>query len=91
MREIELSNTIPVTLSIGASTYEQNLAYTNKNAMSALDMALGRGGDQAVCKIYDKTVFYGGKSKAVEKKTRVRARIVGHAMRDLIKNLPMSL
>lgn len=85
LREIELSNTIPVTLSIGASTYEQNLAYTNKNAMSALDMALGRGGDQAVCKIYDKTVFYGGKSKAVEKKTRVRARIVGHAMRDLIK------
>lgn len=85
IREIEFSNTIPVTLSIGVSTYEQSLNDTSKNAFSSLDMALGRGGDQAVCKIYDKTVFYGGKSKTVEKKTRVRARMVGHALRDLIK------
>lgn len=86
VRDIELSNTIPVTLSIGVSNYDDSLQETNKNALSSMEMALSRGGDQAVFKKDEKTLFFGGKSKAVEKKTRVRARIVGHALRDLILN-----
>ena len=85
LREIEMSNTIPVTLSIGVSTYEKSLINTYKNAIAALDMALGRGGDQAVCKLHERTIFYGGKTKSVEKRTRVRARIVGRSMRDLFE------
>ena len=85
LREIEMSNTIPVTLSIGVSTYEKSLMNTYKNAISALDMALGRGGDQAVCKLHERTIFYGGKTKSVEKRTRVRARIIGRSMRDLFE------
>lgn len=84
LREIELSNTIPVTASIGVSDFETSLSETNKNATSSLELALGRGGDQAVSRRGEKTFFYGGKSKAVEKQTRVRARIVGQALRDLI-------
>ena len=61
-------------------TYQDNLNY----AISALDLALGRGGDQAVIKRKDKSIFYGGKSKAVEKKTKVRSRIIGHALKGLI-------
>lgn len=86
VRDVELSNSIPVTLSIGVSSFDNNLQETNKNAISSLEMATSRGGDQAVYKKDEKTLFYGGKSKAVEKKTRVRARIVGHALRDLIQN-----
>lgn len=86
VREIEFSNTVPVTLSIGAANFDRNLIETYKSAMAELEIALGRGGDQAVCKIDDKTVFYGGKSRAVEKRTRVRARIVAHAIRDLVQN-----
>lgn len=86
VREIELSNTIPVTLSIGVSNFDETLQETNKNALSSMEIALSRGGDQAVFRKGEKTLFFGGKSKAVEKKTRVRARIVGHALRDVITN-----
>ena len=53
-------------------------------AQSSLDIALGRGGDQAAVKQGEKMTFYGGKSNAVEKRTRVRARVISHALRDLI-------
>ena len=86
IREIDFTNSIQVTLSIGLSTYDTSLVKTYKNASDSLDMALGRGGDQAVCKTGEKTIFYGGKSKTIEKKTRVRARVVAHAMRDLFLN-----
>jgi c-di-AMP phosphodiesterase-like protein len=54
-------------------------------AQSSLDFALGRGGDQAAVKVGQRQSFYGGKSSAVEKRTRVRARVVAHALRDLIR------
>src|SRR5690606_19821094 len=55
-------------------------------AQTSLDIALGRGGDQVAVKLGDKLSFYGGKSNAVEKRTRVRARVISHALRDLIKD-----
>ena len=58
---------------------------TLKFATGALDLALGRGGDQAVViNTKDKFAFYGGKSKAVEKTTKVKSRLIGHALREVI-------
>ncbi len=84
IRKIDYGNTLPITLSIGVGTMGENLQENLKYAVSALDLALGRGGDQAVIKRKDKSIFYGGKSKAVEKKTKVKARLISHALRDLI-------
>ncbi|OPJ55432.1 DHH family phosphoesterase [Alkalithermobacter paradoxus] len=84
IRKIDYGNTLPITLSIGVGVMGENLNETLKYASGALDLALGRGGDQAVIKRKDKSIFYGGKSKAVEKKTKVKARIISHALKDLI-------
>lgn len=84
IRKIEMGNTIPLTLSIGASSLSSDLSSTLKNAVTSLDLALGRGGDQAVIKRDERSIFYGGRSKAVEKKTKVKARIIAHALRDLV-------
>ena len=54
-------------------------------AQGCLDVALGRGGDQAAVKKGDRMTFYGGKTNAVEKRTRVRARVISHALRNLIR------
>lgn len=74
-----------VTISIGigsqANSYHKRLEY----ARSAIDLALGRGGDQAVIKTRDNTLYYGGKSIEQEKNTRVKARVKAHALRDSIE------
>ncbi|WBW97624.1 DHH family phosphoesterase [Oceanirhabdus sp. W0125-5] len=84
VREINFGNKLTVTLSIGVgrggNTPQENLEY----AQVAKDLALGRGGDQAVVKHKDKLSFYGGKTKEVEKKTKVRARVIAHALVNLI-------
>lgn len=84
IRKIEHANTLPVTISIGAASAVEGLEAAQKSSLSCLDLALGRGGDQAVIRRNERSTFYGGKSKAVEKKTRVKARIIAHALRDLI-------
>lgn len=84
VRDIDLGNKIPVTLSIGIGVNGKSLNQQYEYARAALDIALGRGGDQAVVKRIDKLSFYGGKSKAVEKRTKVKARVISHALRQLI-------
>ncbi|SHK52054.1 DHH family phosphoesterase [Tepidibacter formicigenes] len=84
IRELDYGNTLPLSLSIGIGVKGETLQDNLKYAISGLDLALGRGGDQAVIKRKDKSIFYGGKSKAVEKKTKVKARLIGHALKDLI-------
>ncbi len=84
IRAIDFANTIPVSVSMGISPYFGGLKETQLISESALDIALGRGGDQVAVKRNDKYSFYGGMSKAVEKKTRVKARIVSYALKDLI-------
>lgn len=84
VREIEQGNKIPATLSIGVGVNGKNPAELYEFAKGAIDIALGRGGDQAVVKKIDKLSFYGGKSKAVEKRTKVKARVISHALRQLI-------
>lgn len=85
IKEIKASNAIPVTLSIGASCGRGNLLELSRTAQNALELCLGRGGDQAVVKAEGKTYFYGGRTREVEKYTRVRARVIAHALRDLIE------
>lgn len=83
VRAIDQGNKMPVTLSIGVGV-APTMEKSHDLAQAAVELALGRGGDQAVVKTVEETTFYGGKSGAVEKTTRVRARIIGHAIRDLI-------
>lgn len=85
-REITTEGRIPVTLSIGVAGVQTTLAKAEKDARQALDMALGRGGDQAAVKSDGGYDFFGGFSKGVEKRTKVKTRIVASAMVELIKS-----
>ena len=86
VKTVNIGNEMAVTLSIGigmnGETYGQNYEY----ARASIDMALGRGGDQAVVKDGDKIQYYGGKAQQMEKTTRVKARVKAHALRELMEN-----
>lgn len=85
VRDLTQDNKIPLTLSIGIGAGAPSLIELGAMAQTSLDIALGRGGDQAAVKAGQRLSFYGGKSNAVEKRTRVRARVISHALRDLIR------
>lgn len=84
VKTVNIGNEMAVTLSIGIGldglTYAQNYEF----ARNAIDLALGRGGDQAVIKTPESITYYGGKSQQVEKNTRVKARVKAHALREII-------
>ena len=84
VREIETEADFPVTLSIGIGIGGKTFAQTDQYSQDALDLALGRGGDQAVIKNISKIEYYGGKSQSVEKRNKGKSRIVVHALRQLI-------
>lgn len=86
VRDITIDNKLPLTLSIGIASGTTSLGELGQWAQLALDMALGRGGDQTAVKLGERLSFYGGRSNAIEKRTRVRARVISHALRDLIKD-----
>jgi cyclic-di-AMP phosphodiesterase len=85
VRGVNIGNEMSVTISIGlgvnADTYISGYEY----ARAAIDLALGRGGDQAVIKDREKISYYGGKSISVEKSTRVKARVKAHAFREFVE------
>lgn len=85
VKKISCGNKIPPTLSIGIGMGEDDFSKTDKSALAAIDMALGRGGDQAVIKNAKEFKFFGGMSRETEKHTKVKARVVAHALRELIK------
>ncbi|MHA0857545.1 DHH family phosphoesterase [Paenibacillus sp. CMAA1364] len=85
VREMTADLKVPMTLSVGLAFGPVNISELGELAQSSLDMALGRGGDQAAVKAGKRLSFYGGKSNAVEKRTRVRARVIAHALRDLMQ------
>ena len=76
----EMAVTISIGIGLGGLTYSQNYEF----ARTSVDLALGRGGDQAVVKTKDKITYYGGKSQQIEKSTRVKARVKAHALREII-------
>ncbi|MCR4807892.1 MAG: DHH family phosphoesterase [Lachnospiraceae bacterium] len=85
VKTVNIGNEMSVTLSIGvgveAGSYLKNYEY----ARNSIDLALGRGGDQAVVKTPDSITYYGGKSQMSEKNTRVKARVKAHALREIIE------
>jgi len=91
IRAIHGGNKIPVTLSLGVAADEPSIATLAQRAQAGLDLALGRGGDQAAVHVDGKMQFYGGKAKAVEKNTRVKARIVSQAIRELVEDSELVL
>ncbi|MDU5183927.1 MAG: DHH family phosphoesterase [Peptoniphilus harei] len=84
LRDLNKGNSIPITLSIGVSSFGLNFKDAYIESDSSLDLALGRGGDQAVVKVDDNYEFFGGKSKAMEKRNKVKARVIGEALKQLI-------
>ncbi|MEG2733673.1 MAG: DHH family phosphoesterase, partial [Clostridium sp.] len=85
VKTVNIGNEMAVTLSIGIGMNGDNYARNYEYARTAIDMALGRGGDQAVVKDGSKIRYYGGKSQQLEKTTRVKARVKAHAMRELME------
>ncbi|MBS4218216.1 DHH family phosphoesterase [Bacillus sp. FJAT-49711] len=85
VREETAKQNVPLTLSIGVGIGDLPLPDLGVQAQSSLDLALGRGGDQVAIKLPNgKLKFFGGKTNPMEKRTRVRARVISHALRELI-------
>lgn len=84
VKTVNVGNEMAMTISIGigmnAGSYIKNADF----ARTAIDLALGRGGDQAVIKNKDSISYYGGKSQAIEKNTRVKARVKAHALKEIM-------
>ncbi|MCA0993162.1 hypothetical protein GLW07_04455 [Bacillus hwajinpoensis] len=85
VREATSKENVSITLSIGVGSGHSTLTELGQLAQSSLDLALGRGGDQvAIKQTTGKVKFYGGKTNPIEKRTRVRARVISHALRELV-------
>jgi len=84
VKEIKTEKEEYFTLSIGLGVGAKTLTQQYDNSLGALSIALGRGGDQAVVKTPTKVTYYGGRSKAVEKSTKVKARIMANAIRQIM-------
>ena len=86
VKGVNIGNEMAITISIGVgamnTTYEKNY----EMARAAIDLALGRGGDQAVVREGNKVTYYGGKTNSIEKNTRVKARVKAHALRELLES-----
>ncbi|KAA0566085.1 DHH family phosphoesterase [Bacillus sp. CH30_1T] len=85
VRDTTAKQNVPLTLSIGVGTGVSSLPELGTLAQSSLDLALGRGGDQvAIKQTNGKVKFYGGKTNPMEKRTRVRARVISHALKEIM-------
>ena len=86
VKTVKVGNEMAVTLSIGigsgGDSYNQNYEY----ARMSIDLALGRGGDQVVVREGEEISYYGGKTKQVERNSRVKARVKAHALREVIES-----
>ena len=84
VKTVNIGNDMAVTISIGLGLNGLSYAQNYEFARNAIDIALGRGGDQAVVKVPENVNYYGGKSQQMEKSTRVKARVKAHALREII-------
>lgn len=84
VKNIDLQGLLQITLTIAISNEGETNQEKYKTALATMDVALGRGGDQAVVREDGKYNFFGGKTQEVEKRTKVKARIVAHALEELI-------
>ena len=86
IKEIKTQDNIQLTLSVAISENEKTNSEEYKSAKAVIDIALGRGGDQAIIKQNGKYYFFGGRTQEVEKRTRVKARIVAQALEELMNS-----
>lgn len=86
IKEINTGNKIPVTISIGIVTEDASKAEKFQSAIKAIEVALSRGGDQVVVRKDGKYEFFGGNTKEVEKRTKVKSRVISQGLQELIKN-----
>lgn len=84
VRDIKTGADFPVTLSIGVGLFGKTPAETDQYANDALEIALGRGGDQVVVKNIGNLEYYGGKMQTVEKRNKGKSRVIAHALRQFI-------
>lgn len=84
VKEINIGNKLPVTLSLGFGINGSSLAENLRYAAASIDLALGRGGDQVVVKNGENFSFFGGRTRELEKRTKVKARVIAYALRELI-------
>ncbi|MBE5869077.1 MAG: DHH family phosphoesterase [Lachnospiraceae bacterium] len=84
VKTVNIGNEMAVTISIGVGLDGLSYAQNYEFSRNAIDLALGRGGDQAVIKTLASITYYGGKSQQVEKNTRVKARVKAHALKEII-------
>lgn len=86
VKNVKVGNEMAVTLSIGIGIHGDSYVVNAEHSRMAIDLALGRGGDQVVVKKEEEVFYYGGKSKTVEKNTRVKARVKAHALRETLES-----
>ncbi len=86
VKTVKVGNEMAVTLSIGVGVSGNSYTQKYEYSRMAIDLALGRGGDQVVVKEGEKISYFGGKSRQVEKMTRVKARVKAHALREIIES-----
>ncbi|MDD3413714.1 MAG: DHH family phosphoesterase [Lachnospiraceae bacterium] len=86
VKTVNIGNEMSLTLSIGFGLDTPSFTQDATYARNAIDLALGRGGDQAVVKSPDRITYYGGKSQQIEKSTRVKARVKAHALKEIIES-----
>jgi len=85
-RSIKISDNYPITFSIGVGLGADSLQESEKIAKQCIDMALGRGGDQAVIKTENGYRFFGGVSKGIEKRSHAKTRVIANALQDIIRD-----
>lgn len=86
VRAVKAGNEMAVTLSMGVGFYGDSYIQSSEHARAAIDIALGRGGDQVVIKDGEEVLYFGGKAKQVERNTRVKARVKAQALREIMEN-----
>lgn len=86
VKTLNIGNDVAVTLSIGFGIDTGSFRQDYEYARAAIDLALGRGGDQAIIKSPDEISYFGGKSQKNEKNTRVKARVKAHALKEIVEN-----
>ena len=86
VKTVNIGNEMAVTLSIGVGLDGLSYAQNYEFARASIDLALARGGDQAVVKTPESVLYFGGKSQQVEKNTRVKARVKAHALKEIISS-----
>lgn len=86
VKTVKVGNEMSVTLSMGVGINGDSYNQSYEQARAAIDLALGRGGDQVVVKEGEEISYYGGKAKQVERNTRVKARVKAHALREILES-----